>query len=302
MRYFILGSTGYIGSHLAKFLVSEGHEVTAMVRSGTTSHPDSLDNTDIVYGDPLAPGAWQQHLRDSNVDAIVNLVGNPIIQRWTPARQQAIHDTRILSTRMVVQALAGAQPKIFLCANAVGYFAEGGNSLLEDDALPGRDFLATICQAWQHEAEGAQAQGHRVIIGRFAPVIGKNGGLLAPMLPVFRAGLGGILGNGRQWMSWIHIHDLCRAIAFCVDNASMQGPCTMTSPHPVTNKRFTAILGKVLHRPTFMRIPAFALKMIYGQVAQAMLASQRCVPSRLCQAGFTFHFQDIHSALEDVCH
>lgn len=301
MRYFILGSTGFIGCHLVKHLLSQGHEVTALVRSGKKSLPDSLDSADIVYGNPLAPGEWQHHVQDDNVDVVVNLVGNPILQRWTPGRKQAIHHTRMVSTRMVVQALAEARPKIFLCANAVGYFGHGGNTVLTDDAMPGKDFLATICRTWQQEAEGARAHGHRVIIGRFAPVLGKKGGLLAPLLPVFRAGLGGMLGNGRQWMSWIHIHDLCRAIVFCVDKASIQGGCNMTSPHPVTNKQFTSLLGRVLHRPTLLRVPGWGLRMVYGQAATVILNSQRCVPSRLEQAGFAFHFPNAGSALEDIC-
>ncbi|WP_462324483.1 TIGR01777 family oxidoreductase [Desulfoplanes sp.] len=301
MRYFILGGTGFIGRHLVTQLIDKGHGVIALVRSTRKPLPDALDSVDIVQGDPLAPGSWQDRLRDSNADVVVNLVGNPIIQRWTPELKKVIHDTRILSTRMAVQALEGAKRTAFFCANAVGYYDDRGDETIGDDAPAGNDFLAGICRAWQQEAEDAQTSGHRVIIGRFAPVIGKGGGLLAPMLPVFKAGLGGVLGNGNQWMSWIHVHDLCRAIVFSVEHASMSGPLNMTSPQPVTNKRFTSTLGRVLHRPTLMRVPAFALKMAYGQASEALLDSQRCVPTRLGGAGFGFRFQDIRSALEDAC-
>ena len=301
MRYFILGGTGFIGRYLADHLVAKGHEVTALVRSTKKRLPDALDNVDIVQGNPLAPGPWQDHLRDTTIDVVVNLIGNPIIQRWTPELKKKIHDTRILSTRMVTQALAGMAPKTFFCANAVGYYDDRGDEMVEDDAPQGDDFLAGICRAWQDEAEVASGQGHRVIVGRFAPVIGKQGGLLAPMLPVFRAGLGGVLGSGKQWMSWIHIHDLCRAILFSVEHETLSGSLNMTSPQPVTNKHFTSVLGSVLHRPTLMRVPAFALRLMYGQASEAILDSQRCIPSRLQQAGFEFQFQDIRSALEDAC-
>lgn len=302
MRYFILGGTGFIGGHLVAHLKDKGHKVTALVRSNKKKLPEVLDNVDIVQGDPLNPGAWQKHLMDSSVDAIVNLIGNPIIQRWTPELRRKIHDTRILSTRMVVQALEHADaPKIFFCANATGYFDDRGNEIIEDNAPAGDDFLAEICQKWQQEAQVAAQQGHRVIVGRFAPVIGKGGGLLAPMLPAFKAGLGGILGTGNQWMSWIHVHDLCRGIVFTVDHADQSGPLNMTAPNPLTNRHFTSALGKVLHRPTLMRVPAFVLKLVYGQASEAILDSQRCVPIRLEQAGFSFRFADIESALRDVC-
>jgi hypothetical protein len=302
MHYFVLGGTGFIGTHLIAHLVDQGHKVTALVRSAQKKPPQALNTVNVVQGDPLAPGAWQEHLCEKKVDAVVNLIGNPIIQRWNPKLKQAIHDTRILSTRMVVQALAHATDQTtFFCANATGYFDDRGNKIVEDDAPPGDDFLAEICQKWQQEAEAAQEHGHRVIVGRFAPVIGRGGGLLSPMLPAFKAGVGGILGNGHQWMSWIHVQDLCRAIAFTVDHPDLDGPLNMTAPKPVTNRHFTSALGKVLHRPTLMRVPAFVLKLVYGEASEAILDSQRCIPVRLKQTGFSFHFAEIEAALEDVC-
>jgi uncharacterized protein (TIGR01777 family) len=302
MHYFVLGGTGFIGTHLLAYLKDQGHQVTALVRSATKTLPRALSGVEVVQGDPLAPGTWQDRLREKKVDAVVNLIGNPIIRRWSPKLKQAIYDTRILSTRMIVQALAHATDQTtFFCANATGYFDDRGNEIVEDDAPPGDDFLAEICRKWQQEAECAHEQGHRVIVGRFAPVIGRGGGLLSPMLPAFKAGVGGILGNGHQWMSWIHVQDLCRAIAFAVDHPDLDGPLNMTAPKPVTNRHFTSALGKVLHRPTLMRVPAFVLKLVYGEASEAILDSQRCVPVRLKQAGFSFHFAEIEAALEDVC-
>ncbi len=298
MRYFILGGSGFIGRHLAAHLMTCGHEVTVLMRSMNNPVSPALQGVHLVQGDPLAPGPWQECLRD--VDVVVNMVGNPIVQRWTLGLKQLIRDTRMLSTKMVVQSLEHTGPKIVVCANAIGYYGDTGNEVIDDHAPAGRDFLAAICRAWQQEAEKIQEAGHRVIIGRFAPVIGHGGGLLAPMLPVFKAGLGGVLGSGRQWMSWIHIHDLCRALVFSVEH-SLKGPLNMTSPQPVTNKQYTEVLGKALHRPALMRVPRFVLAMLYGQASEVILNSQRCIPRRLEQADFHFRFQDIRIALEDIC-
>ena len=300
MHYVILGGTGFVGRHLISRLLDSGHEVTALVRRpGDLSDP--FDRVTIVQGDPLVPGSWQEKIAEEGVDVVVNLVGCPIIRRWTPELKQMIFNTRVLSTRMVAKALEGASPRVFICANAVGYYGDRGNQPLAEDATGGNDFLAEVCQNWQREAEAVQADGHRVIIGRFAPVLGKGGGLLAPMLPLFRAGLGGKIGNGKQWLSWIHVDDLCRAIMFTVEHEGLCGPVNMVSANPVTNARFTKILGRILHRPACMPVPAFALKILYGQGAEAILGSQRCIPRRLEEAGFHFGFKDITAALSDVC-
>ncbi len=300
MQYFVLGGTGFIGRHLIAQLVNSGHEVTALVRTARRL-PDFFDRVDVVEGDPLSPGPWQERVREDTVQAVVNLVGYPIIKRWTPALKQMIFTSRILSTRMVSEALAGASPRTFFCANAVGYYGDQGNVLLEEDGAVGHDFLAEVCRAWQREAETVLESGHRLIIGRFAPVLGKDGGLLQPMLPLFRYGLGGILGTGKQWLSWIHVEDLCRALVFCVEHENLSGPLNMASPNPVTNARFTKILARALHRPAWLPVPAFALRLVYGQAADAILGSQRCIPARLDQAGFSFVFEDIATALQDVC-
>ena len=300
MHYFVLGGTGFIGRHLTAHLVKSGHEVTALVRS-TGRLPDFFDQVHVVQGDPLVPGPWQERMADDAVQVVVNLVGYPIIKRWTDSLKEMIFTSRILSTRMVSEALAGASPKVFFCANALGYYGDQGTALLEEDGAPGSDFLAEVCLAWQREAEVAQESGHRLVIGRFAPVLGRDGGLLEPMLPVFRYGLGGILGSGKQWLSWIHVEDLCRAIVFSVEHEDLSGPVNMTVPNPVTNARFTGILARTLHRPAWIRVPAFALRLVYGQAADAILGSQRCIPHRLEQAGFSFVFEDITTALQDVC-
>lgn len=300
MHYVILGGTGFIGRYLITRLLNSGHEVTALVRR-KGNLPDPFDRVTIVQGDPLAPGPWQENIQQDGVDVVVNLVGCPIIGRWTAELKEHIFTTRILSTRMVAQALQDVSPRVFFCANAIGYYGDQGDERLEDDRPAGNDFLAEVCKNWQREAEAVQAEGHRVIIGRFAPVVGTGGGLLAPMLPIFSAGLGGKLGNGKQWLSWIHVDDLCRAIMFAVEQERFSGPLNMVSNNPVTNAQFTKILAKILRRPAWMRVPAFALRLVYGQGAEPMLGSQRCVPRRLEDAGFRFVFENITDALRDVC-
>lgn len=297
MNYFILGGTGFIGGFLIKFLLDQGENITALVRDESKIKTTS-PNLKLIKGDPLKQGDWQQEMVKS--DVIINLVGSPIMTNWTDKARKIILSSRVDSTANVVEALKDTSPKKFLCANAVGYFGPRGDELIDDHEPPGADFLAQVAVKWQEVAMKAAKSGHRVVISRFPAVLGQNGGALTEMLPVFKLGLGGKLGSGKQWFPWVHILDLARALRFLSQKNDINGPVNICAPKPVTNEEFTRALGRALNRPTVFKVPGFALKLRYGQVAEMLLAGQRCIPKVLDKAGFDFKFKEIDQALEDI--
>ena len=297
MRFFILGGTGFIGRHLIRFLLDGGHEVAALVRSRgrfSLSHPCLT----LVDGDPTQPGGWQETLSDA--DTIINLTGAPVSMRWTDKAKKVIMESRIRSTQLVVEGLKGLPPKTLICANAIGYFGDRGNEILEEHAASGTGFLAEVARAWQEEAEKARDFGHRVVITRFCLVLGRSGGAMKEMLPIFRLGLGGRLGPGTQWFSWVHIDDLVRAVLFAAEHQEMQGPVNVCSPNPVTNREFTKTLGTTLKRPTIVPVPSGALRLVLGEAADLALASLRCRPGVLEGKDFEFRFPELGGALKDL--
>ena len=297
MRHFILGGTGFVGQYLVKFILDQGDDVTALVRDESKIKTRS-PNLEQVKGDPLRQGDWQRELIRS--DVVINLVGSPIMTNWTDKAREMILSSRVDSTNNVVLALRDSEPKTFICANAVGYFGSRGDELIDDYASSGNDFLADVAVKWQEAAMGAENLGHRVVVSRFAAVLGPGGGALAQMMPVFKLGMGGKLGNGKQWFPWVHIFDLARALHFLSRKKEIKGPVNICSPKPVTNAHFTRALGKALNRPALFRLPGFGLKMRFGEAANVLLASQRCIPEVLRGAGFEFKFEDIEAALADI--
>lgn len=229
-------------------------------------------------------------------DAVVHLAGAPIGVRWTAARKRAIRESRVAGTRRVVQAIARAapRPRVLICASAVGFYGDRGDDVLTEESLPGEDFLARVVLDWEQAARESPVRSVQM---RFGLVLSPLGGALAKMLPAFRAGAGGRLGSGTQWMSWIALHDLVRAVRFAIDAEELAGPVNAVAPHPVTNGEFTGTLARVLRRPAVIPVPAFALRMLFGEMADlTLLASQRVTPSRLEGAGFRFD----HPLLQDA--
>jgi uncharacterized protein (TIGR01777 family) len=232
------------------------------------------------------------------VDAIVHLAGAPIAERWTLERKRAIIESRVLGTRRLVGAIgrSGPAPRVFVCASAIGYYGDRGDEQLTEASQPGTDFLAVAARDW--EAAARSASGMRTVQLRFGVVLSVEGGALSKMLPVFRIGAGGRLGSGRQWMSWVGLHDLLRVIRFAIESDGLSGPVNAVAPRPVTNAEFTATLGRVLRRPAVLPVPAVVLRAVFGEMASlTMLASQRVAPARLEQAGFEFQFPALEGAL-----
>jgi uncharacterized protein len=235
--------------------------------------------------------------RIGGADDVVHLAGAPIAVRWTARRKREILDSRVLGTRRIVEAIATAQrqPRVLVCASAIGYYGDRADEELTEASSRGRDFLARVVGDWEAEA---QAVGVRSVQLRFGIALSPHGGALAKMLPPFRMGAGGRLGSGAQWMSWIALHDLVRAIRFAIDSSGMRGAVNAVAPHPVTNAEFASTLGRVLHRPARLTVPSFALRAIFGEMAGlTMLASQRVRPARLEEAGFRFDFPSLEGAL-----
>jgi uncharacterized protein len=289
VRIAVTGSSGFVGRSLTRALEQRGDEVLAVRRGGGGLSWDPMRGFDPPDG-------------LSGVDALVHLAGENIGQRWTPARKRAIRDSRITGTRTVVEALRAANPRpaVFVSASGVGIYGARGDERVDEEAAPGDDFVAHVCRDWESEALRAAQIDIRTVVLRFGPVLGHGGGPLARMLPVFRMGLGGRLGNGRQWMSWIHIDDLVRAIAFCLDERTVSGIYNATAPEPVTNRDFARALSQTLGRPAALPAPAFAVRAAFGEMAEIVLTGQRAVPDKLEAAGFRFRHRAITEALEDL--
>lgn len=297
MNFFIMGGTGFVGRHLITWLLKQGHQVTALARGGKSMErlPAGCGG---VLGDPLQSGDWQKQAGQAEV--LINLVGRSIMTRWNESSKKDILETRLLSTRMAVAALTPERPAVLINANAVGYYPlEGSGEFTEQDP-PGEGFLAEVCQSWQQEAEKARDKGARVVIARFATVLGADGGAMAQMLPAFRLGFGGRLGSGRQWFSWVHVLDLSRIIEFAALRQELSGPVNCCAPQMVTNAEFTATLGRILRRPTILPVPSLALKLVLGEVAQVVLQGAKIAPRALGNTGFGFRFPDLEGALQDI--
>ena len=277
MNISISGASGFIGRHLMKSLAQAGHSLRALSRH--------------------TPPA--ESLREA--DAIIHLAGEPVAQRWTAAAKQRILDSRVVGTRNLVEALAALprRPEALICASAIGYYGSRGDEILTESSAPGSGFLPEVCVAWEREAQAAEAFGMRVVRVRTGVVLAARGGALVRMLPPFRMGLGGRLGSGRQWMSWIHLEDLTALFQFAVER-QVRGPLNAVAPYAVTNSDFTGELARTLRRPAVFPVPEFALKMLFGEMADVLLASQRVAPAAAEAAGFRFRFPQLAPALESL--
>jgi uncharacterized protein len=299
MKILMTGGTGFVGSTLTARFAREGHEVTILIRSDQEAKAGP-QTASFLRGDPTIPGPWQQSLRD--YDGIINLAGASIFSRWTAEQKKAIRESRISTTRNIVDGIdrsRGASVTL-LSASAVGYYGFHGDEELAEDAPPGNDFLAGVARGWEEEAFRAQEKGVRVVITRFGIVLGKNGGALGQMIPLFQKFLGGPIGSGTQWFSWVHMDDLAEAFVFLLKRPDLSGPFNVCSPVPVRNRDLARALGKALHRPFFMPAPAFTIRLVLGEFGSVILKGQRVVPRRMLESGFVFQYPDIDRAVASV--
>lgn len=302
MKIFMTGGTGFIGQNLARRLLREGWEITILTRSVIGAEKDSKAEERISYvqGNALQPGSWQKVVPGHIV--ILNLAGSSIFARWTEDYKKKIWESRIETTRRLVEALPFSQAKdeVLLNASAVGYYGFRGEEELTELSPAGSDFLATLCQEWEREAMKAKDKGWRVVLMRFGLVLGKGGGLLNQLIPLYKKFLGGRLGRGKQWFSWIHLEDLLEAIVFLIKNGQIEGPVNLCSPFPVEQKEFARALGRVLKRPSFLPLPAPILRLALGELATVILNGQKVRPAKLLAEGFTFRYPQIEDALAQI--
>lgn len=298
MKIFLTGGTGFVGSFLTQELVRQGHEITILTRKTKPPGPPA-PGVRYLSGDPTREGPWMAEVPEH--DWVINLAGASIFTRWTEEAKKTIYDSRVVTTRNLVAALAaGDRRQLFCSTSAPGYFGDRGEEELTEDSPPGRDFLARVAQDWETEALKAQNLGLRTVITRFGLVLGPEGGLLQQLVPLFRKFLGGPVGSGRQWLPWIHRRDLARAFLFLPEHPELVGPVHFCAPQPVRNRDLARALGKVLHRPAWIPAPAFALRLILGEFAEVALTSQKMLPAKLLAAGFQFLFPNLNGALEDL--
>jgi uncharacterized protein (TIGR01777 family) len=300
MNILITGATGFVGRRLCEMLHQAGHTVRALSRDSVAAKQRVPLLKEVFPWNPLQELPPLQAFE--GCDAIINLAGESIAGRWTAPKKQLIRDSRVLGTKNLVNALAqlSSRPKVLISASAIGYYGDRGEETLTEDAAPGSDFLAQVCRDWENEALKAESLGMRVVRLRIGLVLGRGGGTLQALLPLFRVGLGGPLGSGRQWWSWIHRDDLCRLIVQILANENVSGPVNATAPQPVRQKEFAQVLGRVLRRPAFLPTPAFALKIALGEFADGILASQRALPRRAQEMGYRFQFEELEGALREI--
>jgi len=296
LKITVSGASGLIGRRLLKSLAAEGHVLHVLSRHAGTNLPTGvrLSVWDAAKSEPPA-----ESLRDA--DAVIHLAGESVAQRWTAEVKRRIRESRVAGTRNLVEAMKKLDrpPAVLVCASAAGYYGSRGGEILAESASPGNGFLPEVCAAWEAEARAAEALGVRVAMIRTGVVLDTRGGALPRMLPPFRMGVGGKLGDGKQWMSWIHLQDLAGIFHLALDQP-LRGPVNGAAPHPVENSDFTRALAAALHRPAFLPMPAFALKMLFGEMSEILLASQRMVPQAAEAAGFRFRFPELAPALADL--
>jgi len=306
MRVLVSGSTGLVGSALVAALEGAGHSVVRLVRRTPAANEIRLDS---AQDPPLATSA--PRLRSGQApggapdgfDAVVHLAGESIAGRWTAAKKARIRDSRVQGTSTLAAALAQSErrPQVMVCASAIGIYGDRGDEVLREESAPGSDFLAGVCSQWEAAAEPAARAGIRVVSLRFGVVLSRHGGALAQILPPFRMGAGGRIGSGRQWMSWITLDDVVGAIQHALATDALRGPLNTVAPNPVTNAQFTRALGEALHRPTIFPLPAFMVRLAFGEMGEALLlGSQRVDCGKLLASGFRFRHPQLKPALEAI--
>ncbi|MFH8615835.1 TIGR01777 family oxidoreductase [Streptomyces sp. NPDC017979] len=293
MRIAISGSTGLIGTALVRSLRSDGHEVVRLVRRPARAGDEVQWDPKRQYVDTGAAGLV-------GCEAVVNLAGAGVgDHRWTAAYRKEIRDSRVLGTAALAEAVAGLDtpPQVLLCGSAVGFYGDTGDRAVDESAPPGDGFLPKVCVEWEEAAAAAEEAGIRTVHARTGLVVSRHGGAWGRMFPLFKAGLGGRLGDGRQYWSYIALHDEVAALRHIIDTPSLTGPVNLTAPDPLPNREITAAMARAVRRPAVFAVPAFALRIALGDMASDVLASQRAVPTKLLESGFSFAFPGIDAAI-----
>jgi len=295
MKILITGSHGLVGKALISELTKGGHEIFSLVRhaSGGASEIEWHPNQGSIDSE-----------RVSSFDVVVHLAGESIASgRWTDEKKRKIRESRVMGTTLLSQSLARSAkpPAVFISASAIGYYGNRGDELLDEKSAPGNDFLAEVCVAWERATGEAEARGVRTVHARFGIILDQEGGALAKMLTPFRMGVGGRIGDGKQWMSWIALGDVIQGLKLVIEHNSITGPVNFVAPNPVTNSEFTKSLGEAVSRPTLFPIPSFAARLAFGEMADALLLSSAKVePKRLQESGYRFEFENLQPALAAI--
>ena len=290
-RVAVAGASGLIGTALVRSLVADGHEVVRLVRRAARSRDEVRWDPERSYVDTAGL---------AGCDAVVNLAGAGIgDRRWTDAYKRTLRDSRVLGTAALARAVAllPEPPRVFVSGSAIGFYGDTGNRAVDEEAPPGDGFLPSLCVEWEEAAASAREAGVRTVCVRTGLVVARGGGAWGRLFPLFRAGLGGRMGEGSQYWSFVSLHDEVAAIRHLIDAEGLSGPFNLTAPQPLTNREITAAMGRVLHRPTLLAVPAPVLRLALGEMAQEVLGSARVVPTRLVESGFSFAFPDIEEAL-----
>jgi uncharacterized protein (TIGR01777 family) len=297
MKIVVTGATGLIGRSLCRSLANDGHNIVALSRKPEDTR--GLAAAAAYKWDPLAGPPPLEALQDA--ESVIHLAGEPIAaRRWTKEQKRRIRDSRVISTRHLIEGLRQAAPKplSLISGSAIGFYGDRGDELVDEYSSAGKGFLTDVCLEWETEAERAIGLPMRVVRIRTGVVLGADGGALKKMLPAFKLGVAGPLGSGNQWFSWIHIADIVGILRHALFSPSLAGPINATAPEPVTNAEFTREVARVLHRPAFLRAPEFVLRLAMGEMADILLASQRVIPKVAQQSGYKFQFQTLRVALE----
>ena len=300
MKVFITGGTGFVGITLTQRLAQGGHEVTVLTRS-LKGHSTALQGVSYAEGDPTQKGAWQEKVGDQ--DVVINLAGASIFMRWNDETKKLIWDSRIQTTKNLVEALPAKQDKEvhLLSTSAVGYYGFKEDQVIDESGPSGEGFLSALCREWESAALKAKDSGVRVTLLRFGIVLGRKGGALQQMITPFKWWMGSPLGSGNQWFSWIHERDLVDIFLYLIKEKKISDAVNCTAPNPVTNRELTQTLGEVLGKPTFMpAVPGVVMSLLLGEFGSVLLKGQRVVPKKLLDAGFRFSFADLGTALKDL--
>lgn len=298
-KVLITGATGFIGTRLCTALAEKGCEPIALSRNPDSAKKKLPDVKTIERWDPLKEIPPLQAIEQSK--AVVHLAGENVAGRWNEEKKRLIRESRVVSTKNLVDALkkAAKRPEVLISASAIGYYGDRGDEILTEDSSPGEGFLSDICRDWEREAARAEELGIRVVSIRIGIVLGTDGGALKEMLFPFRLGVGGPLATGKQWMAWIHRDDLVGIILHVLQNSSVRGAINGTAPFPVQNSEFSKTLGRVLHRPAVFKVPSLALKLLFGEFAAFLLQSERVVPRVVKDSGYIFQYETLSAALKE---
>jgi uncharacterized protein (TIGR01777 family) len=297
MKLIVTGASGFIGTALCRQLLQQGHVLVLFTRGSPRDSASGVRRW--LHWTPGTLRDWDAEL--DGADGVINLAGEPIADKnWSAAQRRRLEKSRVDSTHVLVQACAKAKqkPKFLINASAVGYYGPHGDEIITEEAPPGTDFLSLLCRNWEEEATKAEELGLRVVRLRTGIVLGPGGGALSKIVPQFKWFVGGPLGSGKQWMSWIHLEDQVRLIIHIVNDSQACGPINATAPNPVQNKQFSRVLGGVLHRPSWLPTPSFMLRIGFGEMADILLTGQRVVPAAAQRLGFEFRYPELRQALE----